>query len=134
MERLGRPAGPVDDDGAIAENSTPESLVHADAFNLVEKQFERSDLENPGLQDDPLVRHRKLGGGPSRGSGNYGNDGNQNTGDENRFGQDNPVEPRAKNDGFSRDQVFLDIAHEPPNHIKGFVRKTQALQAAAQRK
>src|SRR2546426_5677464 len=81
MTRRGSPAGPVDDDGAVAENSTPESLVHADAFNLVEKQFERSDLENPGLQDNPLVRHRKLGGGPSRGSGNYGNDRNQKTDD-----------------------------------------------------
>jgi len=81
MERLGRPAGPMDNDGAIAENSTPESLVHTHAFNLVEKQFERSNLENPGLQDDSLVGHRKLGRGPSRGSGNYSNDGNQKTDD-----------------------------------------------------
>src|SRR5205807_2343454 len=60
MERLERSAGSADHDRAVTEDSAGDALIHADTFDLVQKHLRRFFLDKAGLENDPLVRYRKL--------------------------------------------------------------------------
>src|SRR2546423_13242778 len=60
IKRLERSAGSADHDRAIAEDSSGDTLIHANTLNLVQKHLRRFFLNKSGLENDSLVRYREL--------------------------------------------------------------------------
>ena len=60
IERLQRSAGSPNHNRAVAKHASGDALIHADAFDLVQKHFCRFLLDETDLQDDAPVRHREL--------------------------------------------------------------------------
>jgi len=66
MEGFERAAGSSDGDASKAQNPAGDTLIHPDAFDLVQEHLGSLALNETGLEDDSLVRDGELGGTPGQ--------------------------------------------------------------------
>ena len=132
MEDLPHAAGPGERDGPEAEHPTGQALVDGDRFDLPQQQLEGAPPDEPGLDDHALVRDAEFRGpggderrdeqqepGEQDDAAHHrharDDDEEHDADDQQQHGprEDDPVEPCPIDDLLARQEVVVDVAHDP---------------------